>query len=334
MTVGQTCRFMSATGDSSLVSVVVPTYGRDRSHLRAAVASVAAQTYRPVELLVVDDSPGGVATTVAEVAGDLSVRILSDGSHESAGAARNTGLRAADGRFVAFLDDDDAWEPAKLARQVRAMGADRRVGLVVTGQRYVRGGETVGRRLPAVEGDVTEPLLRGRRLCPFSAAMVRVSVVDEAGAIDERLPLWEDIEWYLRLSRHCRVATVEAPLVRRRMDDHEQLTDDFDRLRDVAYPRLRDKHRSLAAAYGSACERRFLASLAGSVAEAALSAGNYAAARRFAARAVRADATYLRGYLFLAVAAGGRPAYRTARLGRQTLHRGRRTVRRMTGAAG
>lgn len=313
---------MSPPADEPLVSVVVPTYGRDRDHLRDAVESVVAQTHDRVELVVVDDSAEGVRGTVTDVAGDLRVTLCRDGDHDGAGAARNTGIEAAAGPLIAFLDDDDAWDPGKLARQVAAMRADLGVGLVVTGQRYIRDGEVVGRRSPETDGDATEALLRGARLCPFSAAMVRADVVADAGVIDESLPVWEDFEWYLRLSRHCRVAAIDEPLVRRRVGDHEQLTDDVDALRYRAYPRVLEKHRSLAADFGPACERRFRATLACGVAGSAVGRGHGALARRFAWRAVRADPTYLRGYLLLSVALGGRPAYELASRVRTALRSG------------
>jgi len=305
---------MDGAGPEPLVSVVVPTYGRDHAHLRTAVESVDAQTYRPLELVVVDDSKADVRSTVTG-ATDVPTRIRRGGDHGGAGAARNTGIGAAEGSYIAFLDDDDMWEPEKLERQVAATETDPEIGLVVTGQRYVRDGERIGRRFPDVDGDVTQALLRGARLCPFSAAMVRASAVRQAGLVDESLPIWEDLEWYVRLSQHCRVATIDAPLVTRRMGDHKQLTDDFEQLRDHAYPRMRDKHRSLAAEYGPDVERRFVASLAASVATTALSAGQYADAYRFAKRAVFADPRFIRGYLLLLVSLGGRPAYRVTRTG-------------------
>lgn len=302
------------TGSKPLVSVILPTYSRNRAYLRAAIESVDAQTYRPLELVIVDDTDEGVRSTVTDVT-DAPTRVLQAGDHNGAGAARNSGIRAADGSYMAFLDDDDLWDPSKLERQVAAAEADHKIGLVVTGQRYVRDGTPVGQRLPDVDGDVTRALLCGARLCPFSAAMVRGSVIEQAGPIDDSLPIWEDIEWYIRLSKHCRIATVDKALVTRRMGEHDQLTDDFEKLSDYSYPRMRDKHRSLAAEYGPEVEQRFMASLAASVATTALSASRYADARRFAWKAALADPRFIRGYVLLFVSMGGDPVYRATKLG-------------------
>ncbi|AUV82754.1 glycosyltransferase family 2 protein [Salinigranum rubrum] len=306
---------MDRASADGLVSVVVPTYGRRPDFLRAAVESVAAQTYDPVELIVVDDSPEASATAVCEpFASEMAtLRVIDDRDHDGAGAARNTGIRAADGSLVAFLDDDDEWHDTKLSRQCTRLEAAPEASLVVTGQQYVRNGTPTGSRLPDVSGDVTEALLTGSRLCPFSSAMVRAEAVDAAGPIDERFPVWEDLEWYVRLSRAGAVATVDRPLVRRRMGDHEQLTDTFDSLRDVAYPLFVRKHRPLAASLGERVEREFVASLAREVATAGLGAERFDDAVAFARRSIRANPRAPAGYLLYGVARSGPFGLRLAR---------------------
>jgi glycosyltransferase involved in cell wall biosynthesis len=298
-----------------LVSVVLPTYDRPAELVRA-VASVAAQTYPAVELVVVDDcSPTpaeavvGDAVAAGDLAlGDLRVTHVRHGTNRGANAARNAGVRAAAGSIVAFLDDDDEWHPEKLARQVAAFAAaGPDVGVVYTGMRFVRPDGTTD-VCPTVRGDVTRDLLVGRSLSQFSAVAVRRSAIDAAGLPDERFPSWQDREWYLRLSTTCAFEAIPEPLCVRRLDADDRISDDYPRKRDASYPLLVETHRSLAREYG--LEGAFLAATAESLGKSALQRGYYADARRHLLRAFRHDPVRSpRFYAFLLSALGGRPAY-------------------------
>ena len=102
-----------------LVSIVVPTYNR-LAYLRQAVQSVFDQTYRQWELIVVDDgSTDGTAAYVASLGG--RVRALTLPRRGGAARARNAGVGAARGAYVAFLDSDDLWLPEKLAIQMAGL---------------------------------------------------------------------------------------------------------------------------------------------------------------------------------------------------------------------
>lgn len=315
--------------DPGLVSVVVPTYGRDPGHFRTAVESVRAQSYDPIELVVVDDSPDRVSAWLADDAtGFVAVRRLRDGDHDGPAAARNAGIRAARGEYIAFLDDDDRWEPPKVARQVARFeaGGDGDPGVVLTGLRRVRDGEPVSYGRSAAAGDVTESILVGRPFTPFSTAMVDAAVADRAGPIDERLRYMEDREWYLRLSQHCRFATVDEPLVDYRLGDHDRLTGEYDAVRE-SIAVFRAKHRSTAAAYGPGVRRRFDAALTRSLVTSALAAGDFARARRYAVRALLAAPLDPACYAYLAAALGGRTTYAMAQRVNRTANRARHVVR-------
>jgi glycosyltransferase involved in cell wall biosynthesis len=296
-----------------LVSVVLPTYNRPEE-LRRAAASVADQTYPAIELVVVDDcSERPARETLADIdVGHVSVRHVRHEVNRGANAARNSGIRAATGEYVAFLDDDDEWHSDKLARQVATfVTGDADVGVVYTGMRFVRPDGTRD-VLPRLRGDVTEALLVGRSLSQFSAVMVRRAVIDQAGLPDERFPSWQDREWYLRLSQHCAFEPVVEPLCVRRLDSDDRISDDFERKRDVSYPLFVETHRPLAREHG--LEGPFLAAAAESLGKTALQRGAFGDARRFLLRALRADPIRTpRFYAFLASALGGRPVYRVAR---------------------
>ncbi|MEF8853183.1 MAG: glycosyltransferase family A protein [Haloarculaceae archaeon] len=298
---------------SPRVSVVVPTYNRP-DKLRRAVETVQEQTYQPVELVVVDDHSETPATDA--LAGlDLSaldaVTTVRHEENRGANAARNTGIRRASGAFVAFLDDDDRWEPEKLARQVAALeaGGDR-VGLVYTGARYVYpDGERV--IVNDESGDLTRAILAGETgIAEFSAVMVRASVIERAGLPDERFPSWQDLEWFLRLSLHCEFLAVPEPLTVRHWDHTGRIGEDFERRRDVSFPLLVEKHRDLAREYG--LERRFMASLLETLVMDAARDGYYREARRLALKTIQTDPTTLTAWLYLFACLGGGLTYRPA----------------------
>ena len=296
-------------------SVVIPTYDRP-AYLRRAASSVNAQTYDDVELVVVDDcSPTPAAGTLDGTdTGSLAVTCHRHESNRGANAARNTGIDAAEGDLVAFLDDDDRWRPTKIERQVERFGDSEDLGLVYAGQEYVNGeGRTTELKTPGTAGDAVEAILRGASVGPFSTLMVRAAAIDAVGRPDERLPSWQDRDWVIRIASRYPIAPVHEPLVVRRMEAHDQISDDFEGKRDVSYPLMLEKHRNLAATYGRDTERRFVASLSVKLADAALANGYHRDAVRFAAKAIHADPRSRSGYLYLLVAMGGKFTYRPAR---------------------
>ena len=131
----QSCRptWMNETFQPGLVSVIIPTYNR-ADLLGEALHSVREQTYRPIELVVVDDgstdSTQQVARRFAEAtAGDVHVRCIYQ-ENQGAQAARNRGLAESRGEFIQFLDSDDLLHPEKLTAQVQAMRDDPQVRYV------------------------------------------------------------------------------------------------------------------------------------------------------------------------------------------------------------
>jgi glycosyltransferase involved in cell wall biosynthesis len=114
-----------------LISVIVPVFAGER-FLADALDTVAAQTYPRIEMIVVDDgSPDGSAEIAAA---RPRVRVLRE-PHRGVAAARNTGLSAARGELVAFLDQDDQWCPHKLARQAAVLAERPELAIVLSHMR-------------------------------------------------------------------------------------------------------------------------------------------------------------------------------------------------------
>jgi glycosyltransferase involved in cell wall biosynthesis len=106
------------------VTVITPVWNADAT-LAEAVASVRMQTRSDWEMILIDDgsTDGSAALAESLAAGEPRLRLLSLGANRGPAAARNAGLRAARGRFIAFLDADDRWHPEKLAVQIGYMEA-------------------------------------------------------------------------------------------------------------------------------------------------------------------------------------------------------------------
>lgn len=105
-----------------LVSIIMPTYKCGR-FIEKSIRSVQAQTYQKWELIIVDDCSGdGTVDTVLELKkSDKRISLYQNKSNSGAAVTRNTALRNAHGRWIAFLDSDDLWEPTKLEKQIKFM---------------------------------------------------------------------------------------------------------------------------------------------------------------------------------------------------------------------
>jgi glycosyltransferase involved in cell wall biosynthesis len=297
-----------------LVTVVITTYNRP-TFLRSAVETVADQEYDPIELVVVDDCSQTPATEVlkGETPPVASFEIVRHAENRGVNAARNTGIEAASGEYIAFLDDDDRWEPEKLSRQLeRFERADDTVGLVYTGRKVVDG-ETVHKVwLPEdPDEDLTKALLRRNVVGTQSSVMVRSDIAKET-PFDEEMPRWADLEWYVAVSRNCEFAPVREPLVVYDRSAHNRITDNFETLEE-GYRLFVEKYRDLAAEYGPLFEREMLAWAAFRVGTASLAARHYDAARQYFLTALARYPFERKFYLYAAATLGGRSTHRISR---------------------
>jgi len=163
----------------------------------------------------VDDGSEPPVELPADLAADERVRLIRFATPRGAAAARNAGIAATGAELVAFLDDDDAWLPGKLERQLSALTAagDSAV-MVVCGFEVWDRGRLVGAALPP--GDVNSGGLLAHPCVWASTVLTRRSAIDAAGGFDESLDRIEDWDLWLRLADLGEIATVPAVLVDRR----------------------------------------------------------------------------------------------------------------------
>ena len=196
------------------VSVVIPAYNA-AACVRRAVDSVLAQTCADFELLVVDDGSRDATREVLAGYGER-LRVLAQANAGPA-AARNHGLREARGEFVAFLDADDWWLPAKLERQVALLDARPGLGFCSTATQVLTPTGAPDQAWPCCADDGT-PLLE--RLFVQGAAvsgstsgvLARAALLREVGGFDERLRGFEDPDLWLRLAARTGYACIAEPL--------------------------------------------------------------------------------------------------------------------------
>lgn len=180
-----------------LFSIIVPTYARPQMLVRA-VESVRRQTVEDFECLIVNDAGPSPAALDA----DARFRILERERNGGQAASFNTGLEAARGQYVAFLDDDDEYTPERL--EIALKGHDRAL-IAVCQSRIVRDGRLGALSTGRWEGDVSRTIREGS-----TPQMGRVSIPRDAVLrFDETFLASADVEWWIRTSRLGPVCTVD-----------------------------------------------------------------------------------------------------------------------------
>jgi glycosyltransferase involved in cell wall biosynthesis len=200
-----------------LVSVVMPTRNR-AALMERALSSVVEQTFARWELLVVDDaSTDATAAAVSRHCdGDSRIHLHELTEQVGGAAARNRGIEAARGEWIAFLDDDDEWLPRKLERQLDVvLDSPSGAGLVYCSAWFVTadGSEHVLQSSAAPAGATRRALLH-RNFISTPTVMVRTDVVRQVGGFDETLPRLQDWDLWIRLAGLTPFAFLDQPLVR------------------------------------------------------------------------------------------------------------------------
>jgi GT2 family glycosyltransferase/glycosyltransferase involved in cell wall biosynthesis len=185
---------------SSLVSVIVRSM--DRATLEDALASVAAQTHAAIEVIVVD-AKGPQHRIIAPACGRFALRQLRSAEPLGRAAAANLGLRAAQGEFTCFLDDDDWFAPDHIALLVQRLQADSAAVAAYSATTCVEADAADGTLREVMRYD--EPFDAARLLCenylPIHSVLFRSAAAAALPGFDESLPIFEDWDFWIQLSR-------------------------------------------------------------------------------------------------------------------------------------
>jgi glycosyltransferase involved in cell wall biosynthesis len=195
-----------------LVSVVIPAYNAAET-ITEAIDSVLAQSMDDVEVIVVDDGSSDGTRQVVDQIADPRVRLIPQ-SNAGAPAARNTGIHASTGQWVAFLDSDDLWLPHKLETQLAALDAAPSVRAAqssvywVDGELHVRSVERCRR-----SRDGLLNILRFTNTPGASSTLiVDRLLLEELGGYDDSLTILEDWDLMIKLARFGNLVSIDEPL--------------------------------------------------------------------------------------------------------------------------
>lgn len=301
-----------------LVTVVVPAYNAAAT-IDATLRSVRAQTWRDLEILVVDDGSRDSTPEIVlrHAAADPRIRLIRQ-ANAGVAAARNRGIAEARAEFVAPVDADDLWHARKIERQMCAMETGGpRVALVYTWFAMIdeKGRIISAHDQPEVEGDIFPILCRGNLIGNASSALMRRAAVLEAGGYDASLRArnaqgCEDYRLYLQLAERHRFALVREYLTGYRQTTASMSGDLMQMLRsfDLVLGEFRQRHPEREADFRFARNDFLRWSF-----ERALQYGRLPEAVRFATEMLRSDPGFavramLRAPAALSWRAVGRPA--------------------------
>jgi glycosyltransferase involved in cell wall biosynthesis len=199
---------------------------------------------------VVDDASTDNTAAVVEQFADSRIRYFRHQANRFAGAARNTGMASATGKYIAFLDSDDAWLPEKLEKQIfRLEGVDLDCGCSYTGAIInAESGllkQTIYR--PSSHGDALQDYLLEKFPIWTPTFLFRSELLQQVGPFDTSLTRAEDIDFYLRMLQQCRLSCVSEPMAELFIDmgkEIAQLAEHCDRI-------LLNKHHDLITQQGA-----------------------------------------------------------------------------------
>ena len=206
--------FSSSPG-APRVSVVTPAWNAE-GFIEATLSTALSQTFRNIEVIVIDDESSDQTASVVRraMANDSRIRLVEQKNTGLAGA-RNRGIREARGEFIAFLDHDDLWHPDKLALQVALLDSHPLAGLASCYSALIDEDQRcLGWRFGGdANGNVYDEILIWDMISGGSVALVRRTAFDVVGMFDESLPMRSDWDMWIRIAGHFHFATVPRILV-------------------------------------------------------------------------------------------------------------------------
>ncbi len=246
-----------------VVSAIITTYKRPVEIVERAAKSVLNQSYKNIELIIVDDSPSSyeqrdLVKKMVLSLGD-GVRYIQHEKNLGACAARNTGLKYAKGDFVAFLDDDDEWLCEKIEKQMNLITKKDNVALVYCGRcTYddLRKKESV-QNLKFYRGYVYEKLIIENFIGSTSFPLIRRSVLEKVGGFDVKMSAAQDLELWLRIAKDYEIDYAEEPLVRYYIHEGEQITKNHKK-KVEAYERLHELNKDYLESHPKAFSSRLI----------------------------------------------------------------------------
>lgn len=204
------------------ISVIIPTYNRKHT-LQRAIDSVLSQTFKPYEIIIVDDgSKDGTKEWLLQ--NYPSVQYIHQ-PNNGVSSARNKGIQISQGSWIALLDSDDEWMPEKLEYQSRFLEVNRDSSFCHTNEIWIRNGVRVNqmKKHKKYGGDIFKHCLDICRISP-SSSIINKDVFEEVGAFDESLTVCEDYDLWLRVTAKFNILFLDEPLIKKYGGHLDQLS--------------------------------------------------------------------------------------------------------------
>lgn len=197
------------------VSVVIPTY--NRAHLISrAIQSVLDQTYQDFEIIIVDDGSTDNTEEIVKNFEIPKIKYIRHNGNKGASAARNTGIKASKGEYIAFQDSDDEWFPDKLEQQMKVFSnAPSNVGVVYSGFYRIEVNKKLyipDAHIAQKEGNIHNQLLKGNFI-GTPAVLIKKECFENVKYFDEEIPALEDWELWIGISKYYCFKYINKPLL-------------------------------------------------------------------------------------------------------------------------
>ncbi len=226
------------------ISVVIPTYNRYEV-LKRALISVYAQTYKPKEVIVIDDGSSDETSQIIKEFPYIEYFYQKNGG---VSGARNLGIKKAKHEWIAFLDSDDEWHRDKLQEHLSLHLSSPALQMSYTDEKWVRDAKEVKlpKKYAKVGGNIFKECLSHCIIAP-SATLIHKDLLDRVGLFDESLEVCEDYDLWLRVAIDNEIGLINKKLITKYGGDKDQLSMKFwgmDRFRVRALEKLLEQNRS------------------------------------------------------------------------------------------
>lgn len=231
-----------------LISVVITSYKRERKHIEAAINSVKNQTYKHIEIIVVDDNGNEkeYSEELRNICSEYGVTYLKNLQNMGAQYSRNIGVLNSNGAYIAFLDDDDIWMPKKIEKQL-ALFSDPEVGMVFCDGYSFEDGNLDNkwefREASIYDRPISLKLeLFNDYIGSTSQALIKRDCFAKVGLFDVDMPARQDYEMWLRICKFYKVVGCSEKLLLYRYHPGERISTNWEKCFN-SYRLVLEKHK-------------------------------------------------------------------------------------------
>ena len=199
------------------VSVIIPTFNR-AAFLKSAIKSALHQTYDDIEIIVVDDNSSAPVHDVIKKLQDTRIKYIRHKHNFGVSVARNTGIKASKGKYIAFLDDDDEWLPEKLEKQVEIIkkSSEKVCGIYSNFfiiDNFKKKTTDINPKIKVKRGNLFKQFALGNPI-HTSTVFIKKKCIKEIGLFDETISYMEDRDLWIRLAAKWDFEYIDQPLIK------------------------------------------------------------------------------------------------------------------------